>query len=390
MKSFYYSQSKKDRDTYITLLGIMGSLSKLFSNSANPYLHYRTMENIFCKSFQANNLSRNDISADASKKSLGIGLKTFLHNNGNTIQKIAEFNKESYLLKDLKKKQLAIRLGELRNKRLRSTMEIAEIDQMIYHLITRVDGRFNIYEEAIDFIDIDSIEVKSDNDKSLVFQDRFHEYNFNKSKSTLMKRFITDDNSFIDFIPINIMEDPYEALLKLAEDGSIVSFVASEETIVDYIVLPLYSGSSALVEEKSGLNMWNAAGRKRNPDEVYIPIPRWIHSKKRDFFDYKNNTNNTDSFNVTLPNNKVLSMKVVQQGGKGLSSNPNKALGKWILRDVLNIPYGQIVRMKDLDEIGVDSVQLSKHRDGSYSLDFLKSGSFERYKEVIFEVEGEE
>ena len=30
-------------------------------------------------------------------------------------------------------------------------------------------------------------------------------------------------------------------------------------------------------------------------------------------------------------------MKVTQDGGKALQSDPNAALGKWILREVLNI-----------------------------------------------------
>jgi len=29
--------------------------------------------------------------------------------------------------------------------------------------------------------------------------------------------------------------------------------------------------------DKSGLNQWNARGRDRNPNEVYIPIPAEIH-----------------------------------------------------------------------------------------------------------------
>ena len=51
------------------------------------------MENIFCISFGANNLSRSDISVDAGKNGIGIGLKTFLQSNGKTFQKVAEFNK---------------------------------------------------------------------------------------------------------------------------------------------------------------------------------------------------------------------------------------------------------------------------------------------------------
>ena len=37
-------------------------------------------------------------------------------------------------------------------------------------------------------------------------------------------------------------------------------------------------------------------------------------------------------------------------------SNPNKALGEWILRKVLNKKPWEIVTMKDLDRLGFNSV----------------------------------
>lgn len=75
--SFFLNERKENRDLYIDLLKVTGSLSNLFTNSENPYLYYRAMENIFCKAFKANNLSRSDISVDAGKNGMGIGLKTF-------------------------------------------------------------------------------------------------------------------------------------------------------------------------------------------------------------------------------------------------------------------------------------------------------------------------
>ena len=50
-------------------------------------------------------------------------------------------------------------------------------------------------------------------------------------------------------------------------------------------------------------------------------------------------------------------------------SNPNKMLGKWILRDVLNIKRGTIVSRQMLDDVGIDSVIVRKERDGVYSID---------------------
>ena len=74
-------------------------------------------------------------------------------------------------------------------------------------------------------------------------------------------------------------------------------------------------------------------------------------------------------------------MKVAQEGGKALMSNPNSDLGKWILRDVLKLPEKTLVTKKMLDIIGIDSVMLSKSKDNNFTLDFLKSGSYEIFEE---------
>ena len=74
---FFDSQPEASRKNYERFLKITGSLSNLFSDSRVPYLYYRVAEKIFCKAFSAEDLSRSDVSADAKKESLGIGLKTF-------------------------------------------------------------------------------------------------------------------------------------------------------------------------------------------------------------------------------------------------------------------------------------------------------------------------
>ena len=80
--NFFHKQLNLQQELYIELLQITGALSNLFAESKTPFLYYRTMENIFCKSFDADNLSRSDVSADAGKGKVGIGLKTFLHQIG--------------------------------------------------------------------------------------------------------------------------------------------------------------------------------------------------------------------------------------------------------------------------------------------------------------------
>jgi len=93
LNMFIDKQSKKQNEEYTKLLNLVGSLSNLFSDSSVPFLYYRVAENVFCKAFEADNLSRSDCSIDARKNQEGLGRKTFLENNGKTFQKIAEFNK---------------------------------------------------------------------------------------------------------------------------------------------------------------------------------------------------------------------------------------------------------------------------------------------------------
>ena len=380
-EQFFLKQSEERKKLYIDLLEVTGSLSNLFAESNNPFLYYRAMENIFCKAFKADNLSRSDVSADAGKDKVGIGLKTFLQNNGKTFQKVAEFNKESYLLRNLDGLELAKKVSEMRNERIKSTMRICDLSDMMYHLVTRSEKYMAIYEEHMDLVDIEKIELKSENEKAIHFTDKIHEYNFNISKSTLLKRFDTSDDKKIMGFNVEILEDPYEFLLSIKNKGITgnIEDVETDET-EDYIVLPLYSTRTNRVEKRSGLNQWNANGRPRDKDEVYISIPQWIHKNKTDFFIYNTEDKKTAPFDVQLPNGKILSMKVAQSNGKALMSNPNSALGKWILRDILQLEEGMLVTKTHLDIIGIDSVKLSKMKDGTYRLDFLKLGSYEDFE----------
>lgn len=379
---FFVNQPEDSKKLYVDLLEVIGSLSNLFAESNNPFLYYRAMENVFCKAFKADNLSRSDVSADAGKNGIGIGLKTFLQNNGNTFQKVAEFNKESYLFRNLQGLELIKKVSEMRNERIKSTMRICNLSDMMYHLVTRSNKYMAIYEEPMDLVDVDKIELKAENKTTIHFTDRVNDYSFSISKSTLLKRFDTSENKKIFGFNVNILEDPYDFLLSAKNKTAVREIEqASLCEVDDYIVLPLYSTRTNKVEEHSGLNQWNAKGRVRNEDEVYVSIPKWIHRDKKDFFTYNTEDNKTAPFDVRLPNGNMLSMKVAQQGGKALMSNPNAALGKWLLRDILKLKKGHLVTKGQLDIIGIDSIKLTKLKDGTYILDFLKSGSFEEFEE---------
>ena len=137
------------------MLEAVGSLSKLFSESPSPFIAPRIAENLFCKAFEADNLSRSDASADASKDRLGFGIKTFLDVNGKTMQKVAEFNSEHGLFNNLEIEAKVLKISELRNQRIASTKRIFGLDDLIYHCITRKANKILVYETPVYSVKVD-------------------------------------------------------------------------------------------------------------------------------------------------------------------------------------------------------------------------------------------
>lgn len=356
-------------------LSIVGSLSNLFSNSTAPMIYYRATENIYCRSFSAKNVSRSDCTADAIFNfETGIGIKTFLHQDGGSYQKIAEFNKQAPLYRDLSGLDLIRKIAQLRNDRIDFTMRNYGLKSMIYHCILRDnDGFVKIYEEPMHSIDIDKIVITGTYDNKCVFTDGIEQYEFYFPKSTLFKRFAKNDY-FLSF-KVVILSDPMDALSELVKllPESNENCVKKSALVYPEMVIPLYSVNRKdgnFVAERSGLNQWNANGRARNENEVYIPFSKQLRTSNPTFFPprYK-------PWNLKLPNGEVISMTVCQADGKALMSNPNKALGKWLLRDVLKLKVGQIVTYEDLLKIGVDSLVFRKYPDGTYDCDFIDNQS---------------
>ncbi len=377
---FINQQESSKKDYYEKMLKVMGSLSRLYSESNEPYLHYRVAENLFCKSFNADNLSRSDTSADASYKGIGFGIKTFGEKRGNSMEKVAEFNAKSSSFKNFKSNEdLVKEISRLRNERIETTMKIYALEQMMYHCITRTRGRMHVIETPMHLIDVDSIKIISADDTSIYFKDKHEEYSFNFSKSTLYKRFLIQNT--LTEIDVLILEDPFDFLEKLTtKESEVVKDVvfAPVEPEYPHVYLPLYStrsGENKEVALGSGLNQWNAGGRNRKMDEVYIPIPAWVHKEYPDFFPEVDTP-----FNLSLPNKKNMSAKVCQQGKKALMSNPNTALGEWILRDVLGLDEGEVLTYKKLEDIGLDSVVIYKISEGEYKIDFAKVDSYDDFE----------
>lgn len=372
---FTHNQKQSEIEYYKKLLKVLGSLSNLFSDSKTPYLNYRISENLFCKSFNAKNLSRSDVSADASKGEIGIGLKTFIEGNGNTFQKVAEFNRDRKLYEGADTKEIVFIVSQLRNKRIEATKRIHKLDQIIYHCVTRKPNKMGFYEVNMDLVQEDSINSIVGDRNTIKFTDGLNDYSFNLSKSTLYKRFTTPRD--IQEIDIQILSDPFDTLENLLQgnintDDLIFESIKNDE---EHVFLPLYSDKSKKVEERSGLNQWNAQGRLRDPNEIYIPIPLWIHREYPDFFPARD-----EPFDLILPDGTTMSAKVCQSNGKALMSNPNKALGKWLLRDVLNLKEKELLTNETLNEIGLDSVVIYKIGKSKYEINFTKTGTFESFK----------
>lgn len=374
---FYNKQTTEQQQDYIRTLKAVGSLSNLFSDSDIPNLYYRAAENVFCRSFDARNLSRSDITFDAIKDGTGIALKTFQHRNGKSVEKIAEFNDAVEDFQGHSDEEIMNIISGLRNDRIQLAINMTDATSMIYHLVTRKTGSFEVHEESLDYIDIKNLELdkKQTTGKSVWFTDGKHEYKFSKSKSTLYKRFITD--SPLATFDVDILDDPYNYLLS----EELKNMHLSNEKQYESVILPLFSANSGKVEEKSGLNQWNAGGRKRHEDEIYIPIPSWIHRQYEGFFPYDRETERKDSFTLILPNGRELTSKVCQSGGKGFMSNPNRDLGNWLLRHVLRIPPKEIVTNEHLAKVGIDSVIVTKLAEFIFQIDFAEIGTYQEFEE---------
>ena len=394
---FYDKQPFLNQQNYKEMLQIMGQLSNLFSESDCPYLAYRAHENIFCRYLEAENLARSDCSVDAKKDGIGIGLKTW---TGNDDQKVAEFGKLKKNYAELTGLELVKRIAEYRNERIRVTRRLHGIEQMIYHVVKRIPNMMQILECTFDYIDIDSIRIipNRGNDNNTYFTDGKHTYHFSISKNTLYMIF--DDMELLDSFTVKVVEDPYRLI------ASTIYYDKNSRKKVDYahdeakasnhfgmipkqnkpmLCLPLYSRGGTdrekFVAEKSGLNQWNAAGRVRDLNEIYIPYQAVDRQRDLNFFPPRDTP-----FTLHLPDGTSISAKVCQEAdknnpliGKSIMSNPNKVLGKWLLRDVFEVDEGTIITYEMLELFGVDSVIFTKNGELDYSIDFAEIGTYEQF-----------
>lgn len=386
---FYDKQEKQLQLFYDTYLIMMASLSKLFSSSETPYLDSRISENLFCRCLDAQNLSRSDTSADAKKGNLGIGIKTFIENSHT--QKIAEFNKLRPTYSRLDGIELVKKISEYRNERIEFACSTHNIKTLIYHCIVREKGFLRIKESTMDKVLINDIHITGTRNNTISFTDGLNNYSFNTSKSVMMKNF--EKMTVLKELPVSVFEDPYLLLeaaffqskkfippfsFTLGLPAELKPKTTTIDSELERIYLPLYSkkNNKKYVPEKSGLNQWNASGRSRHPNEVYIPIPAELRHYKPEFFPPRDT-----AFTLILPNEEEMSAKVCQDGSKALMSNPNKALGHWLLRDVLGLEENELLTYKKFEILGVDSVVIEKIEDEDlvYRINFAFIDSYEDF-----------
>lgn len=370
------SQQKK----YERMMSIIASLSKLFSENTKPYINSRVPENLFCRYFDAENLSRSDVTADAKKGDIGIGIKTWIDSN---YQKIAEFNKMKPELDRLaanSNKRLVNKVAELRNERIDFTLRTYGMCEMVYHCIKREEGKVRILECPLEKIDIDNIKNIVKKNNTINFEDGKHRYGFYMPKSTLYMHF--EDMTEVKSMEVNINEDPYALLENLKVEWTEEDNCNANKSVIERAYLPLYSENGKrgkYVPDKNSLNIRFARGRKRNIYEVGIPVPKKFHDEHSEFFPQRG-----VAFDLILPNNRRIIAKICQDGGKALMSKPNSDLGHWIIDDVLKVDPNKKITYEMLSKFGIDSVCIDKLFDEEenkiyYKINFATINSYEFY-----------
>lgn len=366
------------KEQYYRLLQVNAALSRLFSDSPTPFLQYRVVENAYCRSFGATNLSRSDTAFDAQIGDVGIGLKTFICGGNKSLEKVAEFNALAPSFRDLKGRELAEWVLTLRNERIQLAQNLYGVHDAIYHIVARRSGELVLFDSNYKQADTTLISDIHDNGKAVRFCLGEELYSFNRSKSTLYREFILPEQ--VQHLPIEIIDDPFELLLQLFDQqGSAHKAQLKEKR---QVILPLYSTQGKQgkkVPERSGLNQWNARGRRRSYGEVYIPIPQEVHRREPGFFPRRD-----EPFVLRLPTGELLQAKVCQEGNKALMTNPNDAIADWLLRKLFRLEEGELLTRKHLDELGFDAVVItdegsSDEGERLYAIDKAPLGSYESF-----------
>ncbi|RIY31574.1 hypothetical protein CJP74_06950 [Psittacicella melopsittaci] len=403
----WHKLDKAKQDKYIKRITILGILSGLFKevegkNGKKPYLHYRNHEISYIDSFEVQGITRKDSAFDAivriNNKSIGVGLKTWIHNSDFSNQKIAEFNRKSSEIRKLfnvnTQNELVKRIAELRNSRIEDDKRLYETEEEIYHFITRDYNCFYIIETKYEKIDIDNISDIRMTDTSVSFNDGKNSYIFNMSKSTLFKKFNASKEERILHKEINIHNDPFSLLEEVFSNSSLNNYIFPEsqpnvKEEENYIILPLYNDNSYEVNDRSAFNASLGSSKSKGSDiprpayEAYAPIPVYIHRLYPNFFGIDaldKEARKNSSFYLHLPNGEKIIAKITQDNGKSLQTNPQSILGKWLLFSIFGLNEYEKLTRKLIDEKEIDSIKITKIDNNNFKVDVSNYLEYEKWK----------
>lgn len=431
--SVWERYSKEERDEYVRFLQVYGALSNLFRQKHGdpiPYLDSKFQETVYAKVFKGENVdignTPHDVLSVFGNDRIGIGVKTWM-NSKPSYQKVMQLKRlkpeiDPYFEKS--DEELAFKLSQIKNDRMISDYNRLGLSEYknIYHYVTRDVGKFVVQETAYPLVDLNNLQNFKSTDTTFSWSDGEKDYKFTRGDSQIWQHFDSNkkDTLILNQFDVSIIDDPFDFLLKSYFHFIDTSDADKQKEDIVEIYLPLYSYRTKEVEEKSGLNSWNAAPKSKGSstlrplNEIYIPIPREFHKKFPDFFcpdifeaerrqkDWKERKKTmlvTEEkpevrFNLKLPNGKTIPGLVTQSNMKALQSGSNKeidpetnkrygqsALGQWLLVDVLGLKDRQVVTVDWLKMRGTDSVRLWRKKD-DYStiyIDFAPIGSFEAF-----------
>lgn len=431
--SVWERYSKEERDEYVRFLQVYGALSNLFRQKHGdpiPYLDSKFQETVYAKVFKGENVdignTPHDVLSVFGNDRIGIGVKTWMNSKPSyqKVMQLKRFKPEIDPYFEKSDEELAFKLSQIKNDRMISDYNRLGLSEYknIYHYVTRDARKFVVQETAYPLVDLNNLQNFKRTDTTFSWSDGEKDYKFTRGDSQIWQHFDSNkkDTLILNQFDVSIIDDPFDFLLKSYFHFIDTSDADKQKEDIVEIYLPLYSYRTKEVEEKSGLNSWNAAPKSKGSstlrplNEIYIPIPREFHKKFPDFFcpdifeaerrqkDWKERKKTmlvTEEkpevrFNLKLPNGKTIPGLVTQSNMKALQSGSNKeidpetnkrygqsALGQWLLVDVLGLKDRQVVTVDWLKMRGTDSVRLWRKKD-DYStiyIDFAPIGSFEAF-----------
>lgn len=426
--SVWERYNKEQREKYILFLQMYGALSNLFRQKRTnliPHLDSKFQETIYAKTFKGEIVdignTPHDILSIFGDKRIGIGIKTWM-NSTPSFQKVMQIkryqNEINSILTENDFEYLAYTISNIRNERILSDyLRLGlEKDSNIYHYITRDEGEFTINESSYPLINLNNLNIIDVSNTSFIWTDGLKEYKYTYGDSQIWQKFdpSNKDTLILNQFKVDIIDNPFDFLINAYLE--LIETKKDESTDPDIIevYLPLYSYRTKKVEEKSGLNAWNAAPKNKDKptprplNEIYIPIPKKFHDKFPRFFTKdidildlweerksieKGKEKPEVRFNIQLPNGKSIPglitgdyMKNFQSGSlteydeKGQLYGQS-ALGQWLLVEVLGLKNRTVVTLDWLHKKETDSIRLWRNINeyDTINIDFAPVGAFEAF-----------